>query len=253
MSRFAFLDHPRPLAVAHRGGSLEAEENTLPAFEHAVRLGYRYVETDVQATRDGVAVVFHDGDLGRMTGRAGRVAQMDWADLARLRTRGGNVIPRLDALLETWPDLRLVLEVKSDAAVAPMAEAIRKAGALHRVCVGSFGSRRTDRLRAALGPDLAWSPAHAGVARVWLGGWGVPLRGPACAALQIPKAWRGVPLATRRTVAAAHACGMQVHVWTVDEAAEMARLLDMGVDGLITDRPSLLRDLMIQRGQWTGR
>jgi glycerophosphoryl diester phosphodiesterase len=252
MSRFAFLDHPLPLAIAHRGGSLEAEENTLPAFDHAVRLGYRHVETDVQATRDGVAVLFHDDDLARMTGRAGRVAALDWAELARLRTRGGNAIPRLDAVLEEWPDLRLVLEAKSDAAVAPMAEAIRRTGALHRVCVGAFDARRTARLCAALGPRLAWSPAHAGVAAVWLAGWGLPLRGHGCAALQIPPSWRGIPLATRRTVAAAHARGLQVHVWTIDEEAEMTRLLDMGVDGLISDRPSRLRDLLIRRGQWTG-
>lgn len=253
MSRFAFLDHPGPIAVAHRGGSLEAEENTLPAFEHAVRLGYRYVETDVQATRDGVAVVFHDTDLERMTGRKGRVAALDWADLSRLRTRGGNAIPRLDDVLHAWPDLRLVLEAKSDAAVVPMAEAIRSAGALPRVCVGSFGARRIARLRAALGSDLAWSPAQAGVARVWLAGWGVPLRGPGCAALHIPQAIRRIPLATRRTVAAAHAFGMQVHVWTVNEARDMERLLDMGIDGLMTDRPSLLRDLLMRRGQWPER
>ena len=252
MTRFAFLDHPLPLAFAHRGGAGEAEENTMPAFARAVALGYRYVETDVQATRDGVAVLFHDDDLQRLCGHPGRVAEMGWSDLARLRTRGGQSIPRLDELLDAWPELRINLEAKSDAAVAPMAAAIRRAGALRRVCVGSFDVRRTARLRATLGPELAWSPAHAGVARVWLAGWGLPLAAPDCAALQLPPRWRGIPLATRRTVRAAHARGLQIHVWTVDAPDEMARLLDSGVDGLMTDRPALLRDLLIRRGQWTG-
>lgn len=252
MVRFAFLDHPLPLAIAHRGGAAEAEENTLPAFARAAALGYRFAETDVQATRDGVAVVFHDDTLERMTGVAARVDALDWAELAALRTRGGNRIPRLEALLDAFPAMRFVLEAKADAAVPGMVAAIRGAGAMERVCVGAFDARRTARLRAALGPELAWSPAHAGVARVWLAGWGLPLAAPDCAALQVPVEFRGLPVVTRRTVRAAHARGLQVHVWTVDDPAEMARLLDIGVDGLMTDRPSLLKDLLQARGVWTG-
>lgn len=253
MIGFAFLDHPRPLAFAHRGGALEAEENTMPAFARAVSLGYRFVETDVQATRDGVAVILHDEDLRRMTGRPGRVAAMDWSDLAPVRTHGGNSIPRLDEVFDAWPRLRLNLDVKSDAAVAPMVEAIRRAGALERVCVGSFAPGRTAGLRAALGPELAWSPARAGVLRVWLAGWGLPLAEPRCAALQVPTQYRGIPVVTRRLVRAAHARGLQVHVWTVDDAAAMEWLLDLGVDGLMSDRPNLLREVLMRRGQWTGR
>ena len=252
MTRFAFLDHPLPLAIAHRGGAAEAEENTLPAFAHAAGLGYRFAETDVQATRDGVAVVFHDAMLERMTGVAARVDALDWADLAALRTCGGHRIPRLEALLDAFPDMRFVLEAKADAAVPGMVTAIRDARALERVCVGAFDARRTARLRAALGPELAWSPAHAGVARVWLAGWGLPLAAPDCAALQVPTHFRGLPVVTRRTVRAAHARGLQIHVWTVDDPAEMTRLLDIGVDGLMTDRPSLLKELLQARGAWPG-
>jgi len=249
---FAFLDHPRPLAIAHRGGALEAEENTLPAFAHAAALGYRYCETDVQATRDGVAVVFHDDTLERMCGVPARVDALDWAELAALRTRGGNPVPRLEELLAAFPAMRFVLEAKADAAVPGMVAAIRAARALERVCVGSFEPRRVARLRDALGPGLAWSPAHAGVARIWLAGWGLPLSGPGCAAVQVPLRYRGVPVVTGRFVRAAHARGVQVHVWTVDDAAEMARLLDLGVDGIMTDRPSRLKAVLQARGEWTG-
>lgn len=251
-ARFAFLDHPLPLAFAHRGGALEAEENTLAAFAHAVGLGFSHVETDVQATRDGVAVIFHDDDLARMTGRAVPVAALDWAELARARTLGGNRVARLDETLAAFPDTFFNLEAKSDGAVAPMIAAIRAARALERVCVGSFVPARVAALRAALGPGLCWSPAHRGVLAVWLAGWGLPLAGPGAPALQVPMRFRGIEVVTRRFVEAAHARGAQVHVWTVDDTAEMARLLALGVDGLMSDRPSALRGLLEGRGLWPG-
>lgn len=247
-----FLDHPRPIAFAHRGGALEAEENTLPAFARAVALGFRHLETDVQATADGVAVVFHDDTLERMAGRPERIAELSWAGLSRVRLRAGGAVPRLDALLEAFPESFLNLDPKSDAAVAPMAAAIRRAGAVGRVCIGSFTPARTARLRALLGEGLAWSPGHAGVARLWLGGLGLPVGRPGFPAVQVPTVWRGVPVVTRRFVTAARARGVQVHVWTVDHEAEMDRLLDLGVDGIMTDRPSLLRAVLARRGAWTG-
>ncbi len=248
-----FLDHPLPIAFAHRGGSLEAEENTMAAFAHAVGLGYSHVETDVQATRDGVAVIFHDDTLDRMVGRPERVDALTWPELARLRTRGGAAIPRLDEMLAAFPGLYVNLEVKSDAAVEPMAEAIRRTGSLDRVCVGSFSPQRTARLRALVGPQLCWSPAHAGVLRLWLAGWGLPVGALAFPAAQVPPRFRGIPLVTRRFVAAAHARGIQVHVWTVDEAAAMEAFVAMGVDGLMSDRPALLRQVLERRGLWRPR
>jgi glycerophosphoryl diester phosphodiesterase len=251
-ARFAFLDHPLPLAFAHRGGALEREENTLPAFAHAVALGYRFLETDVQTSRDGVAVIFHDDTLARIFGRPERMAELTWPELARLRTPGGAAPMRLEDLLEAFPDARINLDPKTDAAVEPMAEAIRRCAALDRVCVGSFDAGRTDRLRRLLGERLCWSPSHAGVARLWLAGWGLPLPAGEYPVVQVPPSFHGIPVVTRRFVAAAHARGVQVHVWTVDDTAAMERYLDLGVDGLMTDRPSLLRQVLERRGQWTG-
>jgi glycerophosphoryl diester phosphodiesterase len=253
MTTHPFLDHPRPIAFAHRGGSLEAEENTMAAFAHAVGLGYTHIETDVQATRDGVAVIFHDDTLERMTGEPDRVADLTWEELSRRRTKGGEAIPLLDEVFEEWPDMFINLEPKSAAAVAPMAEAIRRAEALGRICVGAFEASFTERSREVLGPHLPWSPAHGGVARLWAAGWGLPVSVPEFPAVQVPVAFRGIPVVTRRFIRAAHARGVQVHVWTVDEEAEMERLLDLGVDGLMTDRPTLLRAVLERRGQWHGR
>ncbi|MCC6007687.1 MAG: glycerophosphodiester phosphodiesterase [Rhodobacteraceae bacterium] len=248
--RFAFLDHPLPIAFAHRGGGLEAEENTMAAFGRAVGLGYSHVETDIRATSDGVPVVFHDATLERMTGDSRPVAALDWATLSRLRTRGGNPIPRLEELLEAWPGLFVNLEAKADAAVAPMIRAISQAQALERVCVGSFRGSRVAALRAGLGPGLCWSPAHWGVARIWAAGWGLPAGHGGAPCLQVPERFRGIPVVTPRFVRAAHRAGAQVHVWTVDDPARMAALLEMGVDGLMTDRPRALRDLLRARDLW---
>ncbi|HQU68403.1 MAG TPA: glycerophosphodiester phosphodiesterase [Albidovulum sp.] len=252
MTSYPFLDHPRPIAFAHRGGALEAEENTMAAFGHAVRLGYTHVETDIQATKDGVAVVFHDDTLLRMTGEPERVADLTWDELSKCRTKGGEAIPLLDELLEEWPHLYVNLEPKSAAAVEPIAHAIQRAGATTRVCVGAFEETYTQRLRELLGPGLCWSPAHSGVFKLWLAGWHLPVAVPEFPCVQVPVQFRGIPLVTRGFVKAAHARGVQVHVWTVDEERQMKRLLDIGVDALMTDRPALLRQVLERRGQWHG-
>lgn len=245
-----FLDHPRPLAIAHRGGSLEAEENTLPAFARAAALGYSHVETDVHLTRDGVVVIHHDPTLLRMTGDARAIADLTWREVRQVHTPGGAGIPRLSDLLEEHPGLFVNIEPKSDAVVEPLAEVIRRMGALERVGIGSFDPRRIARLRHLLGAGLCWSPSLRGVAGVWLHGWHLPVRSGAFAVVQVPAFFRGLAVVTPRFVRAAHRGGVQVQVWTVDDAAEMNRLLDLGVDGLMTDRPSLLREVLLTRGQW---
>lgn len=246
----AFLDHTPPLAIAHRGGALEAEENTLAAFAHARDLGYGHVELDVHASRDGEVIVHHDPTFERMTGERRAVAELDWSQISRLRTRGGEGIPRLDSVLEAFPDLCLTVEMKSDAVAEPLAAVIRRAGALGRVCVAAFRATRTRRVRRLLGDDLVWSPAYAGVIALALRGWGVPVPIGGFRLVQVPPTWRGLPVVTPRFVRAAHRAGIRVQVWTVNDEAGMERLLDMGVDGIMTDRPSLLKEVLVRRGAW---
>lgn len=251
-ARHPFLDHCRPLAVAHRGGSLEAEENTVAAFQHAVDLGYSHVETDVHATRDGVAVIHHDPTLERMTGDPRAIADLDWAELALIRTRGGAAIPRVDAFLADFPALKITFELKCDRVAAPLAAAITRADALGRVCVGSFSAARTAAMRRILGNALCWSPAYAGVGVLWLAGFGLPMPRAAFGVVQVPPVFRGIPVVTRRFVAAATRRGVDVQVWTVNDPDQMAHLLDLGVGAIMTDRPRVLRDLLMARGQWRG-
>ncbi|WP_284261338.1 glycerophosphodiester phosphodiesterase family protein [Roseicyclus amphidinii] len=250
--RHPFLDHPLPTAVAHRGGSLEAEENTMEAFARAVGLGYTHVETDVHATRDGVAVIHHDPTLERMTGQTARIADLDWADVARIRTHGGAAIPRAEELLAAFPRLNITFELKCDRVAGPLAEVITRADALGRVCVGSFAAARTAAMRGLLGPGLSWSPAQSGVLALWLAGHGLPMRRPGFAVVQVPRVYKGLAVVTPRFIRAAARRGIDVQVWTVDDAPAMARLLDMGVSAILTDRPSVLRRVLEERGQWHG-
>jgi glycerophosphoryl diester phosphodiesterase len=254
-SRYPFLDAPTPLAFAHRGGAAYGDENTVAAFGRAVELGYRYLETDVRATADGVPVVFHDDTLARMLDRPQRVGELRWADLAAIRSGGEPVVPRLDAVLEAWPGVRFNIDVKSDDAVDPVVDLVRRMGAVPRVLLAAFSDARTARMRAALGPDLATSLGRRGVAALWLAsrtgrGGRRATDGPAAA--QVPPRSRRIPVVDRRFVAHAHRLGLQVHVWTIDEPAQMHHLLDLGVDGIMTDHITVLRDVYQARGCWTG-
>ena len=247
---YPFLNAPGALAIAHRGGALEYEENTLPAFSHAVALGYTHMELDVHATRDGVVVIHHDPDLGRVFKDPRRISELDFAELSKLRSPAGAGIPKLEELFTRFPDIYLAIEAKSRSVVAPLCALIRRLGAMERVCIGAFDPACTAEARKILGPELLWSPAHAQVARLWARGWGLPFGLVDFHVVQVPAVWKGVPVVTPRFVRAAHDAGVAVQVWTINDRAEMKRLLDMGVDGLMTDRPSLLREVLINRGAW---
>ena len=153
----AFLDAPLPIAFAHRGGASEAPENTLPAFEHAVRLGYTHIETDVHATADGVLLAFHDDRLDRVTDLSGVISQMTYAEVAKARVDGREPIPRLEELLATWPDLRINIDAKHDTAVGPLVALLRSNDTFDRVCIGSFSDRRLRGLRREFGMRLCTS------------------------------------------------------------------------------------------------
>ena len=251
VQRHPYLDADGPIAFAHRGGAEEFPENTLRAFRHAVDLGYTHVETDVHATADGVAVAFHDDSLDRVTDGHGALGALDWNQVQRALVAGTDPILRLDELLEELPDTRINIDPKSDAAVGPLVEVLRRTGAVDRVCVCSFSDRRTRRVRDRIGDALCVGAGPRGIARLLAASARV-LR-PASFdfhAAQMPVRSNGLTLVRPAVLAAAHRHDVAVHVWTIDEPAEMHRLLDMGVDGIMTDRPSVLRRVMIERGHW---
>ena len=246
-----FLDAP-PLAFAHRGGAAEGDENTVEAFGRAVAMGYRYVETDVHATADGVPVVFHDPDLMRLTGSPGSVAGLRWADLAALRVGGAGAVPRLDDVLGAWPDIRFNIDVKAGPAAVPTVEVVRRTGVADRVLLASFSDRRLAEVRRLAGPGVVTSLGARSVARLRLASvTGLPVRLPrSVVAAQVPPRAGPITVVDGRFLAYAHRRGLQVHVWTIDDPAEMHRLLDLGVDGIMTDRIEVLRDVYAARGIW---
>ncbi|MGR6964181.1 glycerophosphodiester phosphodiesterase [Geodermatophilus sp. URMC 61] len=254
--RYAFLDGHTPIAMAHRGGAIEHLENSMPAFEACVAMGYRYLETDVRVTADGVPIVFHDPTLDRVTDRTGRVDQLSWAELARARIGGRERILRLDELLGAWPDVRFNLDIKAPGVVAPLARVVRRLGVEDRICLGSFSDARVAAARRVFGPSVCTSLGPRGVAALRLSSYSPRAAGlvriPAGCA-QVPLQLGGRALVDERFIAAAHARGLQVHVWTVDTEEEAAAVLDLGVDGVMTDRPAMLRDLLERRGQWRPR
>ena len=245
-----FLDHPGPIPFAHRGGASDRPENTLAAFEHAVNLGYRYVETDVHATADGVLVAFHDEVLGRVTDREGRISDLPWAEVGRARIQG-EPIPLLVDLLGTWPELRVNVDPKHDAAVAPLVAALERTSAHDRVCVAAFSTLRLGRIRKLTGGRVATGTGPSEIARLRLLAANRVPAGPLRAACsQVPVRHGRWLVVDERFVAACHRRELSVHVWTIDDAAEMERLLDLGVDGIMTDRPAVLKEVLTRRGQW---
>jgi glycerophosphoryl diester phosphodiesterase len=254
-ARFAFLDHPGPIPFAHRGGAADGLENSLVAFARAVDLGFRYVETDVHATSDGVLLAFHDHTLDRVTDRSGVVARLPWREVRHALIGGSEPIPTLEDLLGSWPDIRVNIDVKEPGAVVPLVEALRRTGAIDRVCVASFSARRLAAVRRRVGARLctAFPPPAVGLLRLAathrLAEALAPRQAP-CA--QVPAHLGPLRVVTPGLVELAHRRGLRVHVWTVDEAAEMTRLLDLGVDGLMTDQLATLRTVLTARGQWVG-
>jgi glycerophosphoryl diester phosphodiesterase len=249
--RHPYLDHPGPIPFAHRGGAADGLENTVLQFRRAVELGYRYIETDVHATRDGRLAAFHDAALDRVTDGAGLIADLPWSEVRLARVAGKEPVPLFEELLETFPEVRWNVDVKAEPALLPFLDLIERTDAWDRICVGSFSEARVVRAQRLAGPRLATSYGTRGVLNLRLRSWGIPaaLRRSAVAA-QVPETQSGIQVVDHRFVRTAHARGLQVHVWTVNEPDVMHRLLDLGVDGIMTDHIDTLRKVMEDRGVW---
>lgn len=247
----SFLAGAGPRIIAHRGLALDAPENTLLAFLAALSAGATHLETDVHASADGIAVISHDPDLSRVAHRPGRVGELTVSALRRIDLGHGQGFCSLAEALDALPEARFNIDVKEPAAAEPAVRAIRDARATGRVLVTSFSRENRRRAATAL-PGVATSPsvreflpALAGAA---LGLRSLTRRALAgFAAVQVPERRGPVPIVTARTVCAFHDAGAETHVWTVNDPGDMDRLLDLGVDGIVTDRCDLLKALVNTR------
>jgi len=255
-----FLTQEHPLRFGHRGSNLLWPQNTMVALQWAMGLGLRYLETDVHATRDGRVVTFHDDRLEQLTDGRGLVWERDWEDLRTLDAayhfdpghdhplRGTGVrIPLLEEVLAAFPQCLLNLDLKQAGMEDLLAGELVRLGAEDRVLVGSFHDGRVARFRRASGGRVATSAgprevlAALGACRL-----GRPLGG-AADAYQVPERSGPLRVVGPRFVEAAHRAGKQVHVWVVNDPADMHRLLDLGVDGIVSDRADLLVQVVAER------
>jgi len=248
--RHPYLQGADFICFAHRGGALENPENSRRAFAAAVGLGYRYIETDVQATADEAVVVFHDDTLDRVTDTAGVIAELPFAEVCAARIDGTEPIMTLEEALESFPDTRFNIEVKIEAALVPTLEIVRRMACLDRICLASSSSARVARMRRMAGPGLCTNAPTREAAMLVFAGWGLPTPPPRAQCAQVPVVQWGVRVVTPRFIRSCNRRGVQVHVWTIDDEVEMRRLIRMGVNGLMTDRPRLLRKVAIEEGVW---
>jgi len=256
-----YLKSATPLAIAHRGGALEAPQNTMAAFENAADLGFRYIELDVRATCDGVLAVYHDPTLQTLTDSSGAIADLTWAEVRQARL-AGEPIPRLEEVLASWPDMRVNIDPKHPAAVAPLAAVLKQRDCSDRVCLSTFSDRRMVLLKRLLGQGYCTAGSQLQIARLRAQSWRQRRPEPAAAenfsqpsgrtqgCVQVPATVHGRRLVDARFVTTVHSHGFQVHVWTVNDAAQMRQLLQLGVDGIMTDRPTLLKDVLLDLGLW---
>ncbi|HET8794967.1 MAG TPA: glycerophosphodiester phosphodiesterase [Arthrobacter sp.] len=245
-----------PVAFAHRGFSRDGLENSLQAFKDAAALGFGYLETDVHTTSDGVVLLFHDETLNRVTDGRGAIKDHTYAELQQVKIGGREPIPTLDELLTALPGTCINIDIKDAFSILPLKDVLDRHDAYDRVCITSFSDKRLLAFQALLS-DRA--PTHsAGMLRVGafvlLGKLGLdwPLRWilRGVDALQVPVRYGRIRIVTARSVARAHRLGLQMHVWTINEAAVMEELLDLGVDGIMTDHADLLAEIMETRGFW---
>lgn len=271
-------DGSTPSVMAHRGFSLSGAENTLTAFRAAWELGCLWMELDVNTTSDGVVMVFHDGSLDRVTEGSGQVGEHTLAQIMELSVAGAECPLTLADLLEEMPGARFNIDVKDEASVAPLAELLDRTGAVDRVRIASFSDgrrRRTLRLLRSRGlPEpsssagqlgstlfiicMAAAPSLWPLVRRAAARWVPPFQ-----SLQLPMHMRwaaprlaGLPvigplirsrrLVTPRLIERAHAAGIQVQVWTVDDPQDMRALLREGVDAIVTNRPDLAMEVLAE-------
>ncbi|WP_277068386.1 glycerophosphodiester phosphodiesterase [Saccharomonospora viridis] len=253
---YPYLVDSPPRAFAHRGwhvGDLSGMENSLSAFRRAVVEGYRYVETDVHATADGTVVVSHDPTLDRTTDGTGPIAAQLWKTVRRAKIGGREPVSRLEDVLEELPETFFNVDIKSDAAVEPFVRTIRRLNAFDRVAAAAFSEARLVRVRKLAGPRLLTSLGPRSALLLRVDGWLPFLRlGSFSRGLmaQVPLRHGPVTVVDKAFIAAARRLGIEVHTWTINDKERMRQLLDLGVHGIVTDRPDLLREVLIERGGW---
>ena len=232
----------------HRGGDEAKTENTLEAFKYSSDLGFIFMETDVQATKDGHVVIFHDATLKRMAGINKTIKELSLNEVRSIDLINGGKIPLLSETLESFPELRFNIDIKTEEALEDSVRIIKEMNSLNRTCLASFSSSRLMRIKKLAGPEACTSSGQMDIFKLMCRSVGIKLKKSKGHCAQIPLTQWGVPVLTKRFINSAKREGKLVHVWTIDEKEQMFNLMDLGVDGIMTDKPSVLKEAMTERG-----
>ena len=243
MSIHSYLNVPGIAISAHRGGSIEAPENTIESFEYSIELGSSYIETDVQLSSNGIPYIFHDNDLNRLFGKNIIFNSLHSDEINELILFDRYKIPTLESTLLKFPNTFFQIDVKTDEVVLPTMEVIKKTNSTDKVCIASFSSKRLKQVHN-LYPEICLSMGPYEVMKLLLASFGLYRKKVPGNCLQIPIYKYGIKLVTKRFINYIHSIGLKIHVWTINDEDTMQKLIDLGVDGIITDRPKTLKDLL---------
>ena len=246
---FDYLDNYKFTPFSHRGGSIENDENTLEAFEKSINLGYQYIETDVQHTKDNRLVIFHDNDLKRICNLDVKISDLSFAELQGYKIFNKHKVPLLSEVLNTWSNVYFNIDPKTEKSAYLLLDELKKQKNLNRFCVGSFNSESLNIMRDGLKNKLCTSMSQDEVINFFINRF-LPFFNNNAPCLQIPMYFYGVKIVTKNLVEHVHNSGKKIHVWTINDESEMKTLIDYGVDGIMTDRPKKLKDILQERLLW---
>ena len=231
----------------HRGGDEVETENTIEAFEYSANLGFIFMETDVQATKDNHIVIFHDSTLKRMAGINKTISDLTLDDVRSIELKDGGRIPLLSEALESFPGLRFNIDIKTEDALVNSVKIVKDMNCLNRTCLASFSSARLNRIRKLAGPNVCTSSGQMDIFKMMCSSIGIKFKKTQGHCAQIPRRQWGVPVLTNRFIQIARNENKLVHVWTIDDKQQMLNLIELGVDGLMTDKPSVLKEAMMEK------
>lgn len=246
---FKYLENHKFTAFSHRGGALENDENTVSAFQKTIELGYQYIETDVQNTKDDKLVIFHDNDLRRIANQNINIADINYDDLSKIKIFNNQFIPLLEDVIEEFKSTKFNIDPKSDKAASLLKIILKKRKDLDRFCIGSFLQYRLSLFRVTFLNKMATSMSKQEVIKLFFNQY-LNIFNQNTPCVQVPVSFKGITIITKKLINFIHSQNKKIHVWTIDDKIEMQRLIDLGVDGIMTDRPSVLKEVLIKNNLW---
>ena len=234
-----YLEYDGLKVLAHRGGAEESNENTLESFDYSQSLGCEFIETDVQVSSDGIPYIFHDDDLKRILNNPIRFDSLSSNEIDELSIFNSCKIPKLSDTLLRFPNLCFQIDFKTDEVVMPALDVINEMNVFDRVCIASFNSKRLQNVRSVY-PDLCISMGPNEVFKTLLASFNLYKGDIPGDCLQIPMSYYGIKIVSKRFVDFVHSRGLKIMIWTINDIKTFKYLIDLGVDGIITDKPKLL-------------